>query len=404
MSINEGPGLRAAMEPRHFAGWGGATDLMRMLLEGMTALPDRFENIYLLTPTERLSRRFKAIFLPPKQRANVFDPAVLADLSTGLERIKFESFHRKRLAHTLKKKKIDFCLIPDATLGASFPHPWICYIHDFQHKHYPSFFSDAEIQKRDRNFAKMLSDAPVLLAGSKSVVDDVRAFFPRYANKISAVPFSPLLRGRWLSYDIRQSQNKYEIEAPYFMISNQLWIHKNHAVAFLSLAKLIESSSRKDITLVCTGSLHDYRQPDHLINLKKMLSELSISGNVRLLGHIPKEDQIALLRGAKAIIQPTLFEGLPAGGSGHEAVALGVPLIASDIKVNLEIEDERNVHFFPPHDADALSRLMETYLTQTLTPSIQELTRKSDLRRERLCVFLWSIGLKTKRQFDKKFA
>jgi glycosyltransferase involved in cell wall biosynthesis len=404
VQIEGTPVLRAAIDPLQFTWWGGALDLMRMLLEGMTALPSRFEEIYLISPAEPLSRRFRSLFREPKRPAKAFDPALLADMGPGLSRVKFGRFNRKRLAQTLKRRDIDFYLSPDASLGPRFPLPWICYIYDFQHKHYPSFFSAAEIRRRDTNYAKILSDAPALLAESRSVAGDIKEFYPQYANKVSIVPFSPLLRSSWLNYDVGATQSRYQIRNPYFIISNQFWIHKNHSVAFLALAKLLKRLSGADITLVCTGSLEDYRRPDHVTNLRKMLSELGISSHVRLLGHIPKADQIALLRGAKAAIQPTLFEGSPVGGSGYEAIALGVPLMASDIEVNREVEDESHVHFFPPHDADALASLMDSFLKQDLTPSMPDLIGKSHLRRERLCHFLWQEGLKTKQQFRRNLA
>ena len=77
-----------------------------------------------------------------------------------------------------------------------------------------------------------------------------------------------------------------------------------------------------------------------------------------ILGLIPKRDQIELLKGAVALIQPTLFEGGPGGGAAYDAIGLDVSVILSDIPVNLEI-DCGQVAFFPAGDAEALSVLMD---------------------------------------------
>lgn len=90
-----------------------------------------------------------------------------------------------------------------------------------------------------------------------------------------------------------------------------------------------------------------------------MIFELGIDQKVRILGLIPKVDQIALMRGSLALIQPTLFEGGPGGGAVYDAVGLGVPCIVSDIDVNREI-DEDAVCFFKTGDADDLFMAMNT--------------------------------------------
>ena len=77
-----------------------------------------------------------------------------------------------------------------------------------------------------------------------------------------------------------------------------------------------------------------------------------------LVGHISKDDQMALLRGALALLQPTLFEGGPGGGAVYDAVAVGVPALVSDLEVNLEI-GAGMCQFFTQRDPASLASLME---------------------------------------------
>ena len=78
---------------------------------------------------------------------------------------------------------------------------------------------------------------------------------------------------------------------------------------------------------------------------------------MHILGLIPKRAQIELLKGAVALVQPTLYEGGPGGGAAFDAIALDVPVLASDIPVNREIEGG-DVRFFPPTDDKELAQLM----------------------------------------------
>ena len=93
-----------------------------------------------------------------------------------------------------------------------------------------------------------------------------------------------------------------------------------------------------------------------------------MTGRVHILGLVPKLDQIALLRGALAVVQPTAFEGGPGGGAVFDAVALGVPSLVSAIPVNREIE-EHVTHYFPLDDVPALAAAMREVLTLPRLPA-----------------------------------
>jgi glycosyltransferase involved in cell wall biosynthesis len=111
------------------------------------------------------------------------------------------------------------------------------------------------------------------------------------------------------------------------------------------------------VSLVCTGATEDYRRPGYLQEIQQSIAERGLVGSVHVLGHIPKRDHIEIMKGALAVVQPTLFEGGPGGGSVADALALGVPVLLSDIPVNREVAGD-NVFFFRPTDAGELASLM----------------------------------------------
>ena len=211
---------------------------------------------------------------------------------------------------------------------------WVGYLFDFQHKHLPEFFTPDEIKKRDFDFNRMLNEAKMVIVNAKSVENDAQQFIKSFTANIIVLPFSPCPKVNWLN-DNRDVRLFYGINKPYFMISNQFWKHKNHITAFKAFAEFINSG--RDALLVCTGTNYDYRFPHYRNELMKLLIDLKIESRVKVLGHIPKLDQISLIKKCLAIIQPTLFEGGPGGGAGFDAISLGKHLIASDIKTNLEI-------------------------------------------------------------------
>lgn len=127
--------------------------------------------------------------------------------------------------------------------------------------------------------------------------------------------------------------------------------------------------SNPQLVVVFTGSLHDPRSPKHLDKVLGMIHTLDIHDNWRVLGLIPKRDQVALLKEATTVIQPSLFEGWST--IVEEARLLNKRLIVSDIDVHRE-QAWDDVIFFDPHDArtlaDAMTRARAEFAGVTRPP------------------------------------
>jgi glycosyltransferase involved in cell wall biosynthesis len=164
------------------------------------------------------------------------------------------------------------------------------------------------------------------------------------------------------------------------MVSNQFWIHKSHETAFMAL-RLVRDAGH-DVHLVCTGDTSDYRWPEHFNNLKAIIEKNNLRDYVHILGLIPKGDQLAIMRGSLAVIQPTLFEGGPGGGSVYDAVSTRTPCIVSDIPVNREI-DIGVVRFFTAGSAEDLAAKMADMLVNPPRKLSEEETFAKLISRQR---------------------
>jgi glycosyltransferase involved in cell wall biosynthesis len=265
----------------------------------------------------------------------------------------------------------------------SFSIPWVGYIPDFQHCHLPQYFSEKEIITRNKKFSEMLNQANNIVVYSKAVSNDADVFSPRYKAKIHTLPFCPCPQKEWVSNQI-DVRSKYGVQSPYFLISNQFWAHKDHATAFRAFAKYCKMGGKA--SLVCTGEPSDNRFPFYFNDLLTLLNDLEISDKVKILGHIPKLDQIALLKKSVAVIQTTHFEGGPGGGAVYDAISLGIPAIVSNIPVNLEI-DCGEVSFFNVGNHADLAEIMLTF-------DMKISQRKTNSH-------IWDLGLK-RREFGAK--
>jgi len=258
---------------------------------------------------------------------------------------------------------------------------------DYQHRYLPHLFSAKRIIDRDALFGQLVHSSDAMVMNARAVADDMRRFTPEPLPALHVLPFCPALNADW-QRDRRELLSSYAISDPYFIVCNQFWVHKDHITAFRALAEIAQR--HPNLSLVCTGDTTDPRDPTYFEKLEAEAAKLGLGSRLRLLGHIPKRDQIELLKHAVALVQPTLFEGGPGGGSTYEAVALGQRVLLSDLPVNREIDDG-DVRFFPPGDHVSLSKLMEAALEEEpIRSTPEELASKSDAKLKRYGEAIWA--------------
>jgi len=263
----------------------------------------------------------------------------------------------------------------------------IGYVPDYQHRHLPDLFSPKERIERDEVFSRLIHSSDGMVMNARAVADDLRHFTPEPLPSLHVLPFCPALNADWLG-DRPELLSAYAINGPYFIVCNQFWIHKDHLTAFRALAEI--AKRHPSVSLVCTGGTTDGRDPTYFRKLEAESAKLGLGSRLRLLGHVPKRDQIELLKHAVALVQPTLFEGGPGGGSTYEAVALGQRVLLSDLPVNREIDDG-DVRFFPPGDHVSLSKLMKVALEEEpIRSTPEELVSKSNARLKRYGEAIWA--------------
>ncbi|MBU2623742.1 MAG: glycosyltransferase family 4 protein [Proteobacteria bacterium] len=357
--------------------WAGGMEFIRILVNALVQNDQEFECKVTLVFHERYLfhglneviwttlRAAKDIItkrhLEPKKSPN---RQLLLDFMKNIEgdfRVESYNGHSGSLSSCLKRINPDVLFAPRNLVNQKYSIPWISYIPDFQHKYYPHFFSSVECLNRDINFATIIRDAPAIIVNSDSARQDIYKYFPYARSRIFTLPFAAAPVASWFTPSREDMSLKYGLPRKYFLICNQFWIHKSHITAFEALHDLLIRKGNKEYcNIVCTGKPDDYRCPEYYEELKQKIRSLGMKDRIFLLGFVPKADQIQIMKESIAVIQPTLFEGGPGGGSVYDAIALGVPAIISDIPVNREIHAE-GVRFFPVGSFEALSGIMEAF-------------------------------------------
>ncbi|MBR3289716.1 MAG: glycosyltransferase, partial [Clostridia bacterium] len=85
----------------------------------------------------------------------------------------------------------------------------------------------------------------------------------------------------------------------------------------------------------------------------------SFPDTVRYAGVVPYDQSVDFLKRYFALLFPTYYEGEGFAGTLIDAMAAGVPVIASDWRYNAEIVIEGSTGFlFPTHSVDALCAVL----------------------------------------------
>jgi glycosyltransferase involved in cell wall biosynthesis len=337
-------------------------------------IPDKGLNVFTRSLLGLLRDFFRG---KARLRAKLDYSELLRFSDTPKVRIRRIDFGVASLSRACESDQIQVLLPSTIALPKGFDVPWLGYIYDAQHKYLPHYFSEKDRSSRDKAFMRMLKVAPHVIVNAQAVKSDLISFYGAPDDRISALPFAPIIPRHHLLGGYKENARKY------FLVCNQFWVHKNHKIVFHALAKLVRVVP--DAHVICTGSEYEPRFPQHVRELKSYIVEQRLTSAVTLMGLVPKKIQLELLVNARALIQPTLFEGGPAGGAGQEAIALGVNLILSDIPVNREVDHTSSIQYFRPNSADDLALLMEkSWATQSRRPDLESLNELQSMYRSRL--------------------
>lgn len=225
------------------------------------------------------------------------------------------------------------------------------WIHDFQHKYLPEFFSPQDIALRDELCRRIADHSRLVFCSSKAVEADFWRFYPDSTaiTRVLALRVSP--EEVWYTGDPQTVQHQYNLPDRFILCCNQFWAHKNHRLLLEAIGLLHQAG--QEVHLVCTGLTNDFRSPGHMADLELFMKELGITHLVHILGQIPRQDQIQLIRRSLYVVQPSLFEGLSL--IVQECRALGKTILLSDLDVH--VEHEYGVYFSRSDARDLADKL-----------------------------------------------
>ncbi|MGB9498875.1 MAG: glycosyltransferase family 4 protein [Dissulfuribacterales bacterium] len=332
--------------------WMGGVNYFRNLFEAVRALPDPEIDLVIFTGTKSDCHgldKYAGVVRTPLLEKNTLSWVVRQVCKKVLGNRDYF------LVSLLKRHNISL-LSHSSRLWKGCGIATIVWIPDFQHLHLPEFFPRVEIQNRNKSYRFFCRNIDIVLLSSRHAQNDLKDFYNKASRQSRVLPFMScpgISQDKFSAFD--ELCEKFRLNRRWFYLPNQFWKHKNHRVVFEAVHELKKQG--EDVLLVCTGSIHDYRNPGYYEELMERVRHDGILDSIMVLGDIPYVDVLSLMFHSIAVINPSLFEGW--SSTVEEAKSLGKRILLSDIEVHQEQAPERG-YFFDPFDFHRLAGLMKT--------------------------------------------
>lgn len=224
------------------------------------------------------------------------------------------------------------------------------FVHDIIPTTFPEYFPpDAEERCRRRmQAAARLAD--IIIASSNDTANAFRQKFARERAAASIVVAPP-----GVSIPMVSGLAETPASSPYFVMVGTIEPRKNHLL-ILNLWRALRAEGVEPMPrLILIGSRGWENE-----NIVDMLERSpALAGIVEERGRVSDQEMTTLVRGSNALLLPSFAEGY--GLPLTEALALGVPVLCSDIPVFREIGGEIP-EFIDPLDGPAWRRAVLDYL------------------------------------------
>jgi glycosyltransferase involved in cell wall biosynthesis len=343
--------LRIAVNGTSAVTGGGVTYLLN-LLPALAALGTAHEYVVLLGAHQRkLARELPANF---RYRWITFGRPVSA---------RRKLWEQTALPLLLRSEKIDVLLAPADVAPLLAPCPVVLAVRN------PNPYWGP----RGSNWKAKLRDRMLRLVTRLSAARASRVFFVSEHSRQRITPFlrSPVERTSVVYHGIGEEfrLERGATDAPgaaiaegrYVLSVSAVRIHKNFETLIRAFSQLVREPGCSDMRLVIIGAVID---PPYFEQLTSLVRELTLEASVTFRGEMPYADLPAVYRGARLFVLPSLAETF-----GHplvEAMASGVPVVATDLEIMREMCEDAAGYFHPGDPGSLFAEMRELLSNETL--------------------------------------
>jgi len=226
-------------------------------------------------------------------------------------------------------------------------------LHDLQHIDFSVLFTPAERWKRDKAFSKAVHCADLVATISRFSATQISKHYQIHEDRICVIYAGP---SQACGID-----NQSQKAADFIFYPANAWPHKNHGrlvEAFKILRKRFPT-----LSLIFTGDQGQGAE------IRRLIFD---TPGVEHLGYVSAEKLQELMRSAKCLVFPSLYEGF--GMPVIEALRVGTPVACSNTTSLPEVGGEA-AEYFNPNDVAQMAQAVERAISNASNPEWQERAR-----------------------------
>ena len=296
----------------------------------------------------------------------------LPDMPLGDSNLKYEIFGSKKawvLTSLTKrlwfgKPKIDVLFSPSHYTPLFTPTKTVIYLMDMSFERFGTeYFTNYDINQLKKWTPLSVKKASKVLTISEFSKNEIIKLYGTHPDKIEVVYPAidkTIYNGKVPKTKIVSVKKKYGITGSYLLYWGTLQPRKN-------INRLIEAFAKLDkpqLKLVICGKkgwLYD--------QILEQAKNLGIGNRVIFTGFAPNDDLPALIKGSRAFVLPSLYEGF--GMPVVEAQAVGTPVVVSRVSSLPEIAGESGIYIDDPMSVDSIKSAMDKVIALSTAERIK---------------------------------
>ena len=228
--------------------------------------------------------------------------------------------------------------------------PFVLTYHGDAQKDFGTFIRQMGVSLYNKHFLdNVLSYADVIISPSEYYISESR-FLGKYRDKIVVIPNGINLEEFMISYSKGECREKLNLPAQDRMILflGGLTPYKGPDVLVRAMAKIIKYIPDARLVLVGSGKMKNV--------LEELARKIGVNDHMEFAGFVTENAKPLYYRAADVFVLPSTMNKEIFGIVNLEAMACGVPIVASKIGgVPDVVKDGENGLLAPPRDSEALA-------------------------------------------------